>query len=347
MVKTALALLFVLLVSSFAVADDAILLPKGVFRARVIPSYSMTDKSFDKDGKKVATSAEGSVTAISGAFELGLADPLTLGFKWAPGYYAASDFSNAPAGFDKLVFKGPADLEIGAKLQVLGSKGLVKNDMARLAITAGGIVPLDSYDANDEWTNFQKGDAFRAYSTSSHQSVGFGFKADGDYKINDMFFLNLHGEAKYYLAKESLSFTTIATHYGTIAALAPSAGLATAVAYADANVPLTKTKADPVIETTYEFEPHAAIPLGGSTTLNVGVPVTYAMNLATQSTYNSVKTDIKATNILTVGPNVSLFTLIGPLPVEVQAQYSLPLMGELENATSTLSLQLKIFGKLY
>ncbi|GAB1481896.1 hypothetical protein MASR2M78_07110 [Treponema sp.] len=90
----------------------------------------------------------------------------------------------------------------------------------------------DAYDAEDEFDNFKGGDAYRATSSSGHQSLGFGLKADTDYKINKMFFLNLHGQVFYYLPSEAISFTTVATHYGTIAALAGTYGLPTATAMA-------------------------------------------------------------------------------------------------------------------
>ena len=77
-----------------------------------------------------------------------------------------------------------------------------------------------------------------------------------------------------------------------------------------------------------------------------GDPFIHAV-LAGTSTYNSKDTTIDATNILSIGPNASLFTLIGPLPVEIEVQYSLPIMGTLTNAISTISLQVKIFGKVY
>jgi len=347
-------------VSSLAVADDALVLPQGVFRLRAVPSYTSFTQAYDKDGNLKAVDPSGSVTVMSGAFELGLVDPVTLGVQWAPGYYVASSLSNPtglPAnGTGKLINTGAADLQIGAKFEVLGSQGFIKNDVARLAITAGAIVPLDSYDANAEWTNYTGKKDFRAASVSDYQSYGIGGKADLDYKINDMIFLNFHGEAKYYLPNESLEFSTIATYWGAYAgAMAgsyvgygvPAGNSVAAAGFATSQSPLTKTKTTPGLVTIFEFEPHYAISLGGATKINLGLPVTYDMTLAGTSTYNSKDTTIDATNILSIGPNASLFTLIGPLPVEIEVQYSLPIMGTLTNAISTISLQVKIFGKVY
>jgi len=282
---------------------------------------------------------------------------VTLGFKWAPGYYAASDFTNPPAGLENMSYTGPADLEIGAKIQALGSQGFVKNDKIRLAFTPGVGIPLDSYDAEAEWDNYLAGDDFRAASTSGHQSLYFGLKADGDYQINEIFSVNLHGQAFYYLPSESLQFTTIATYWGAYKlayagylASVPgdTVGAATyATATAEAYSPMTKTKTEYGIDTLYEFEPHAKIALGSAATLNLGLPFTYSYTMADTVTYNGASTDGETASLLTVGPNASVMAKVGPLPVEFMVQYVLPLLGKNNGATSTLSLQVKIFGKIY
>ena len=86
---------------------------------------------------------------------------------------------------------------------------------------------------------------------------------------------------------------------------------------------------------------HSAIPF------QCGLPFSYTYNLANTATYNGSSTTGNAASLLTVGPNVSCFALLGPLPVEVEIQYVYPLMGDNSGATSTLSLQLKVFGKAF
>jgi len=305
-----MALLFV--ACWFSIADDAIVLPKGVFRARVIPSYTTASEAFDADGKKADAGQEVKVMALSGAFELGIVDQVTFGVKWAPGYYLWSDVSTS----DKAKMTGPADLEIGAKAQILGDQGFAKSDMLRLALSAGVIVPLDKYDGVEELANYLGGDDFRGQSTSYAQTFGFGGKLDADYVLNKMFFFNLHGELKYYLKGD-----------------------------------VSSSIGSPVIETEYglvmvgEFEPHAEFALGESASLNVGLPVTFTSNGA--NTYGGAEVDTSAKQILTLGPSLSLMTKLGALPVEAQLQYSLPLLGKNEIAMSTLSLQLKLFGKIF
>jgi hypothetical protein len=310
--KSLLAMALLLIACWFSIADDAIVLPKGVFRARVIPSYTMGSQEFDADGNKVDAGMDIKVIALSGAFELGIVDQVTFGVKWAPGYYIWSDVSTS----DKMKMAGAADLEIGAKAQILGNQGFVKSDAARVALSAGAIVPLDKYDEAGEFANAMAGNDFRLTSPSYAQTFGFGGKLDADYALNEMFFFNLHGELKYYLKGEV------------------SAGFLS-----------------PKVETEYglvmvgEFEPHAEFALGESASLNIGVPVTFSANGA--NTFAGVEDDTSAAQVLTLGPSLSLMTKLGALPVEAQVQYSLPLMGKNVAAMSTLSLQLKIFGKIF
>jgi hypothetical protein len=335
-------------------ADDAIVLPKGVFRLRAIPSYSMTDKAYDSQGDLEASIADGGVTALSGTFELGIVDPVTFGVRWAPGYYLSSDFTTA--GYEKMAYTGPADLEIGMKIQALGSQGFAKSDKFRLAFTPGVGIPLDSYDAQAEWKNKLAGDDFRASSSSGHQSLYFGFKADADYLIDSVFSLNLHGQALYFNPNESLQFLTIATYWGAYQkayagylASAPgdTAGAATyAAGQAQAYSPMTETKTEYGVETMFEFEPRAALPIGSAATLNLGLPLTYLYNLGDKVTYNGKTTTQDDETFLAIGPKASIMTKIGPLPVEAEAQYTLPLMGKNSEHTSTITLQLKIFGKI-
>jgi len=306
----AMTLLFV--ACWFSIADDAIVLPKGVFRARLIPSYTMGSQQFNKDGEKVDLGMDIKVMALSGAFELGIVDQVTFGVKWAPGYYIWSDISTS----DKMKMTGAADLEVGAKAQIVGSQGFAKSDAVRVALSAGAIVPLDKYDDAGELASAMAGDDFRLASASYAQTFGFGGKLDADYVLNKMFFFNLHGELKYYLKGEvSAGFMSpkVDTEYGLVM--------------------------------VGEFEPHAEFALGESASLNIGLPVTFTTN--GENTYAGTKDDSSAGQLLVLGPSLSLMTKLGALPVEAQVQYSLPLMGKYDTAMSTLSLQLKIFGKIF
>lgn len=346
--KVLAALALVSLGSAFVAADDAVVLPQGVLRLRFVPAYAMTDKEFDKDGTKVDTQAEGTMTVLSGAAEFGVVEPVTLGVKWAPGYLLMSDLKKLPEAMKNATMTGPMDLEIGAKVQLLGSQGFLKSDALRFALTPGVSVPLDKYDAKAEFEKASKNEKFRLGSSSQHYSLGVGVKADADYVINDMFFLNLHGQAFYYTPSKVLTFETV---FNNAIAIQTNMGMGQTLEQATiaANVsdPLTETETVHGLEFGGEFEPHAKFSLSKTTNISLGVPVAFNMDLADTMTYNKVETKGEESYSLGVAPSLSFFTLLGPLPVEAQVQYGLPLMGKNSTATSTLSLQLKLFAKFY
>jgi hypothetical protein len=111
-----------LLTCSFVFGDDAVVLPQGVFRLRAIPSYSMLDQAYDKDGKSV-DSVKGAVTVFSSALELGLTPAVTLGAQWAPGVVLANTFDRVPGSTTpgKVSIAGLKDLQVGAKLELVGA----------------------------------------------------------------------------------------------------------------------------------------------------------------------------------------------------------------------------------
>ena len=353
-------ILLSLVAGSLVFADDGLVLPQGVVRIRAIPSYTMLDQAYDNDGK-AQDSAKGSVTTVSGAAELGVIAPVTFGIQWAPGYNVANSFTRLPAALagssisaDKISALGAADIQVGAKIQLLGANGFAQNDKLRIALTPGVQIPLDNYDATTEADNAINGKTFRPASTSSHQSYGFGAKADVDYQINDMFFINAHGEAKYFLPNDSLDIGTVLGHDMTYAAYYQAYFLASdptaaadAAAQADAAYPLTNTKSEYGINSFFEIEPHAKYAVSDALSFSAGLPFSYTMDLGTKSTYNGTSTTSDPESLLTVGPNVSCFALLGPLPVEMELQYVMPLMGKNSSANSTLSLQIKAYAKAF
>jgi hypothetical protein len=322
------------LVGPFVFADDADVLPAGVMRLRLIPALDSTTLSYDKDGKSTDAAPKNSALIASGTFEFGLTDQISAGLQWAPGYIVSASFTDVPAAYkamyDKLKVYGPADLQIGAKVEVAGPKGFVPNDQIRFAVTPGVIVPLDTYDPEAEFKNASAGKEFRAYSTSSHSSVGLGAKADVDYLFTDLIYVNLHGQVTQYLEHSGKDFST---YMGN----ALSGGL----------LPLTDTKTTYGLEYIVELEPHVKFPLGESLSLAGGLPFTYQASLEGKSVYNSVETKIDPESTLVVAPQASVTTMVGPLPIELEVQYSLPLMGKSSSGGNTLSAQLKLFYKFY
>jgi len=368
--KIASVLLLLLLSAALAFADDATVLPQGVFRIRAIPSYTTVDQSYDTSGNSF-NDLQGSVFTMSGAAELGIIAPITFGLQWAPGYNAVDNFTALPASFSKLSpllssfalslpsagnlsVIGPADLQIGAKIQVIGDQGFIQNKTFRIALTPGVQVPLDSYNVTTEAQNAVSGSAFRPSSTSEYQSYGLGLKGDVDYQINDMFFINLHGEGLYFLPNDSMSFGTEYIYQSLIKAMGSAAAATSEMntLFTAGDVPpYVKTTTDFGINTFVEFEPHAKFALSNTMNVSAGLPFSYTYNFANTTSYDG--TSIPAStgdpeSLLTVGPNVSLFAVLGPLPVEVEVQYVYTLMGKnYASPGNSLELQFKVYGKAY
>jgi hypothetical protein len=357
-----LSLAFAALVGSLAFADDANVLPQGVMRLRLIPSYSTMDKTFDKGGNSVDASVKGSLIGASGAFEFGVVNPVTVGIQWAPGYYVSSNFTSVPAGLTntKMVLKGPDDVQIGAKFELVGPQGFVANDGLRIALTPGVSVPLATYDPKAQFDNFAAGNEYQAQSSSTHGNYGYGLKADADWMPSPAFYLNVHGQLLQYLPKEEIEFGTYATNAGTYKFLATSPVLtdgvtanpyygnaAAAKAAADSQVPLTKTKTTYGQEYTIEVEPHFTLDLGGGNNVGASAAFNYAYNTAVTTTYNSKDTTADPVSLLMVKPTVSCLVMLGPLPIETLVEYDYPLLGKNDSATATLSAQVRLFYKFY
>jgi hypothetical protein len=343
------------LVGSLAFADDANVLPQGVMRLRLIPSYSMMDKAFDKDGTSVdATSVngiKGTMLGASGAFEFGVVNPVTVGIQWAPGYYVASNFTDVPAGLTnkKMVMKGPDDVQIGAKFELVGPQGFLGSDNLRVALTPGVSVPLATYDPKAQFDNFAAGNEYQAKSSSTHGNYGYGLKADADWMPSSAFYLNLHGQVLQYLPMEEIELGTYLANAATYAGymLATSGNSAVSKAQADLAYPLTTTKTTYGQEYTFEVEPHFTLDLGGGNNLGASVAANYIYNTAVTTTYNSKDTTEDPVSLLTLKPTVSCMVLLGPLPIETLVEYDYPVMGKNESATPTLSAQVRLFYKFY
>ncbi|HTH14603.1 MAG TPA: hypothetical protein VMB23_09410, partial [Spirochaetia bacterium] len=281
-------------------------------------------------------------------------NPVTVGIQWAPGYYASSNFTSVPAGLTntKMVLKGPDDVQIGAKFELVGPQGFVANDGLRIALTPGVSVPLATYDPKAQFDNFAAGNEYQAQSSSTHGNYGYGLKADADWMPSPAFYLNVHGQLLQYLPKEEIEFETYAANYLTFLGAWKSNGYAAAAkagsqTYADSQYPLTKTKTTYGQEYTLEVEPHFTLDLGGGNNVGASAAFNYAYNTAVTTTYNSKDTTADPVSLLMVKPTVSCLVMLGPLPIETLVEYDYPLLGKNDSATATLSAQVRLFYKFY
>ncbi|HTX74182.1 MAG TPA: hypothetical protein VMC79_15230, partial [Rectinemataceae bacterium] len=260
--------------------------------------------------------------------EVGINDWITGAVQWAPGYNVYSKID----GMDKATLADAADLFVGAKLQIVGPKAPVQNETFRFAVAPGVKIPLSSPDWVTEATNAGTGKDFLAGGADKH-TFGFGGRGYFDYVINEMFFLNLYTQFIYYPLAVDFKNANI-TAAGTWATI--HAGDSTY---------------NPTImygyDLTLEFEPHFNTMISDGLELEAGVPVTYTMSPkedVSGDTY-AAYTPNPDTNLLTVGPNVSLFFQKTFLPIEVKVGYTLPLMGKNTESVNTLLLELKVYAK--
>ena len=153
---------------------------------------------------------------------------------------------------------GPA--ELGAKLlkeEDLGKKGFLC--LGRLGaepievLIGGGYCPHTSN---------------MLHSSYAVKFIRGNNRKDGLSRSVEGFFVNIHGEAKYFLADDSLAFSTAASHDAACAAAyagayagapynIPAGSAAAATAFTIAAYPLTNTKTEYGVRTFFEFEPHA------------------------------------------------------------------------------------------
>lgn len=324
-------LMLVLAVAIFA--DDAKVLPKGVIRAYVIPSYIFGSQEFDEDGKKIDVSnGDFKVFNLGAAVEYGVNDWITAALQWAPGTILYSDFS----GNDQLSTDGAYELFVGAKLQFVGEKGLSQSDVIRFAVAPGIMVPMAfSYDAEEEAANLA---ATVVYSMSgggagsledynvapAKGAFGLGARIYADYIVNKMFFINLYAEYIKFLEKDAADDF-----------------------YAEVDRIINLKFHDTVnygYSLTTEVEFNFTKPISEGLSMSAGLPFRY--EYSPEPVYDDEDPDsANAKYILAVNPNASLFVTSLPLPLEFKASYSYPLIGQNEKAKNVLSFQLRAYMK--
>ena len=318
-----------------AFADDAKVLPKGVLRTYIVPVYSFATGQYDADGEKVdldfsgATIDKAALFNLGGAIEYGANDWISAAVQWTPGYTFSTTFEGDNALLDDANAKGPAEVFIGAKFQIVGPKAPVQNNMFRVSAATGVMLPTAfNYDPAEEAGKIGT-EEFNIGVTKNATGLGARFYAD--YVINDMFFFNLYSQFKYLLPVDAEK--TNYSNYATAAALG----------VADKQV-------DYGYELTLEAEPHFNTMVTDGVELSVGVPVTYVTAPAPKYDGDALEdvnplVDDTSSNSLYVKPSVSTFFMKLPVPMEFKVGYELPLMGKNVQARNNVVFQIKSYMK--
>jgi len=302
-------------------ADDALVLPAGVLRLYVVPAYAWADKQFDTGGKAQDISLGPGVTAKVSLFNLGFAaeygvtDWMTAALQWTPGWYVWSDLATTPSLGQNFNVNGVDDLFAGAKIQIIGEKGLVENKQFRLAVAPGVKIPLPDVDWEQQQKNFLAGDDTTIASLAKH-ALGVGARGYFDYVINEMFFINLYGEYIYLFERKNVETNPIS---------------------------LTKEDINWGYDLTFELEPHFQAMIADGVQFGVGLPLTYKMS--PNQKVNGTEVPDTDTTLLSVRPNISVFFLKSPLPIEAKLQYTLPFLGKNTYAMSSIDLELRAYLK--
>lgn len=294
-------------------ADDALVLPEGVVRTRIIPSLSTFDEGFDADGER-QDSDKVSLTTLSLALEYGVTDWLTAGVQWAPGLVIDSEID----GFDGATLNGAYDLFAGAKVLLLGESGLAaSSDKFRFAVTPGIKIPLSSYDVDEQIENFQRGEDFKPGRTD-RGALGFGSRFALDYQVTPNFYFNLYNQSTFFM-EATQDYDASLALFGQ---------------------PVNDVDVQYAPELIFEGEPYYSLSLAKGVELGFGLPLTYTTSGETEIDGEGLD---DATTSLELGPYASVFFTDWALPMQFELGYSTTLAGENTPAVNTVSLQVKNF----
>jgi len=320
--KKALMIMLLAAIALPLFADDALVLPAQVLRVYVAPTYAFADKAYDADGKLQDISF-GPMTAKVSLFDLGFAaeygvtDWLTAAVQWAPGWTLSSKIDLSPTSpFFPADYNvnGVNDIFAGAKIQILGAKGLVENKVMRLALAPGVKLPMPDVDWDKQSQNLGAGKDATLLSLAKH-AWGVGARAYFDYVINNMFFINLYSEYIMYFKRTNVEY----------------------------DLSLAKADLEYGYDLTLEVEPHFTYMIADGMQIGAGLPVTYAMNPKLKVDGTAI--DDTDGYTLSLSPNVSLFLMKFFLPLEIKASYGFPLMGKNSFAINNLTVQVKAYLK--
>jgi opacity protein-like surface antigen len=323
MKKLLIVLIALAMLAPMVIADDAKVMPAGVIRTYIVPSYVFGDQAFDADGKKI-DGDEQSYFNLGAAIEFGINDFAAV--QWAPGYNVTGENTKLDAYSlpGEASFTGPFEIFAGAKFQVVGPAAPVANDKFRFAVAPGVLIPAAfGYDAEEEATNATSGEDFRVLPAQN--AFGLGARVYADYVINEKIFLNLYSQFKYFFPVKGEN------DFGEQFAYIASGGLD----------PIAD-EIDYGYELTLEFEPHFDTLIADGVSLGVGLPVTMVMT--PESEIDGTAQD-DASKKLTLNPGVSLFLMKTPVPLEFSFNYGLPVWGESASALQTVVFKVKTYMK--
>jgi hypothetical protein len=305
-----------------ALADDALVLPRGAWRIYLVPTWTKVDAVYGASGDLQEIPAGlGRVKSfnLGYALEYGINSWLATGVQWTPGTTLSSSFdylSGDPMRRDKAQLNDAFDAKLGFKLQVIGSTvkdpqratGLTQSDSLRLAFALGVKAPLTTIDWEREKSSFTGGKTYVAQAADKHLVAPIvGLYAD--YVLvraaRRELFVNLYSEYIPYLSHGKYNATSLVRY-------------------------LDRQLADARIDYGYDFlvevEPRLDIWVAArALRMGIYLPVRYKVTPSTQlDGIDQHNSGCRAT----IFPTLDLFALAPGLPVELKIGYYRSLAGK-------------------
>ncbi|MDR0601246.1 MAG: hypothetical protein LBG42_02590 [Treponema sp.] len=343
------------LITRFAAADTAQTLPQGMGRVYIAPTFFFAPGHYDNDMVYSSyRSGEGRTMGgnLGFAAEYGIFDWWTLAFRWAPGWNFASkiDLDNTASSGghtyrdgNEYSADGFADIQFGFRFLLAGENAPLKSSTIRVSAAPGFKIPLPGPDFRSEYARFNKNirDYFVAYGIYDQIPGGtiptarygkyimanidkhvwsLSFRFNVDYVFSENFYLGFYTEFEKYISNLS------ANAYSFEWAGSPDGALI-----------------DFGYKLAFELEP-VYIKKFGRNMLTLGLPLTVTTLPPVSATYENKRTTFLERQFLFgIMPRLSYMTYLGPLPVETEVNYNLPVMGKNYAAQHSVTLLFKVY----
>ena len=328
--KRLLLIVLVLAFTSPLFADDALTLPTGVWRTRVVPIYSFTSSEFEVGegftADRESSDVESKALLLGFAVEYGITDWITAAVQWTPAVtvWSELDIDGLPAAIDgDASLNRWSDIFVGAKVQLIGPQAPVSRRDMRLAMAPGVKIPLPSADWEDEVADAQGGEDF-VFANVDRNVFGVGGRFYFDYLFSPEFFVNLYAEyIAYPIEGEPPT--------GEVAGGLLGAGLDT-------------DKFGYGYDLTLEIEPHYVYTASPDLRITPSLPITFTHSPGLEYDGEQIG---RMSRVLTVEPTVEFFFTGLTVPTALEIGYRYPVAGQNAGATNALIIQIKNYLKFW
>jgi len=358
-----------LLLAPALFADHANVMPARVGRVFVAPTFIMFDQQFDDDGNR-RNAPSTSMFNLGFAAEYGINSWITGAVQWAPGVNVWSDVSddvivanplgaipNQPATLHSSSggrVTGAGDVMLGAKIQVVGREAPMQSELFRLAFAPGLMIPVPGPNFSDEIGNSNP----RVASLDNHV-FGVGLRSFFDWVPNRFFYLNFYNEIRFFPQRgrfRELGFQQAAQ----AEALRHTTHTLTG---GQAPIDVSGLEVNFRYDLTFEIEPTFTYRIEAPIiAFEVGLPFTYFFtpgytisgvpNLYHLDLINPAlrpaltPQDQGNVHLFTIGPNVSMFFMEWPVPMEFRLSYTIPIWGQNTQVRHVFGLQVRTYFRI-